>query len=1027
MSGRFARRARSAAVAGGVALLLLALAAWGLARSGAVDAWLTTHIAALLGPRVRCAGARALWWPRPAAVLNDVALVPDGAAPAAGAASAASVTCRVRLLALLSGRVVIDAVRVDGLRLAVERSDDGSLRIGGLEALAADASGGAATGSVPAVQVHDGEVEYRVTGDAVPRVLRLRPVDLQLAPDGGGARVELSAGVDGGGSVRARATLDSLSSLSAARYTAVVDADQLDAAAVLAWLPQGIDGVAAQGRLRLAVTAAGQGTATIEGDASVELSDGALTRSGWQVATPLRLAAHAAWDGTRLTLSQGRLDAARLSGAALSAETLAATVSYSDGALHLGAAQLRACGGTWRPGGRVTLSDPPSLEGSLTAEDVDGGELATVLSALGVPGPLPQLTAPLRVGARATGVLGGVWTGHAAIETDGGLVWSTARVDGPVQLAADAQVASSASAGRTVVALSNGHVQARRVALGGLALDAVDGAFTYTDGNLRVTPLRATAGGGAWTYSGTLPVAAAAPWRGQLAATAVSAAALRSALVDPGTAAADGTVDLSAQLAGTGASSVAGPATIRLASAALTWGDVRVERPAEVSATLRVDGTRLALSNGRARAHGVRVGDLVATALSTDFGYADDTLRLAALEARAFGGRWHASGLIGVGGTPTSGGTVDAQHVDFDALLRAADGEGDEPRSQDGIADLTVTLTPSADGNPRGTATVALASGSFLWGDLRVDGPAHASGAFIVEGETYSVPQAAADAQRAAYGPIAGTAAAARFRYVGDRLSFSELKFTSCGGSWTHNGWFELDGGGAFGGQLSIEGAAPRELAAMLGDREANVPFARVDLDSEFRGRTAPEWTSTLKATGSAFLSDGAMRSTVVLRPIWQALVGPGRVLDALDRPTTHVEYMGGTFTLRRGELDTPDFSLISDDYSVTAAGSVGLDGQLDLSARIHLTAQGVQKMMVFSSMPLPTSSLPGLPPIPAYVTGSVRDPVLRPNVSALPAATVRWVVDALLQAPRSVGGEVVHRLGQLWDGAKRAVGVAPQ
>ena len=76
---------------------------------------------------------------------------------------------------------------------------------------------------------------------------------------------------------------------------------------------------------------------------------------------------------------------------------------------------------------------------------------------------------------------------------------------------------------------------------------------------MRVAPLRGTAYGGTWTYSGTLPVAAAAPWSGQLAGTRVSAAALRRALAEPGSAsAADGTVDLSAQLTGTGASAVTG-------------------------------------------------------------------------------------------------------------------------------------------------------------------------------------------------------------------------------------------------------------------------------------------------------------------------------------------------------------------------------------------------------------------------------------------------------------------------------------
>src|SRR5262250_3152843 len=138
MSGRVARVARWAAAAGGIALLFL-LAGWSLERAGAINAWLTTRIAELLGPQVRFSAARAIWWPHLAVTLDDVALVPGE--PAAGGSEAArTVTCNVRLAPLLYGRVEIGAVSVDGLRLAVERVPGGALRAGGLENFAASPS-----------------------------------------------------------------------------------------------------------------------------------------------------------------------------------------------------------------------------------------------------------------------------------------------------------------------------------------------------------------------------------------------------------------------------------------------------------------------------------------------------------------------------------------------------------------------------------------------------------------------------------------------------------------------------------------------------------------------------------------------------------------------------------------------------------------------------------------------------------------------------------------------------------------------
>jgi hypothetical protein len=37
----------------------------------------------------------------------------------------------------------------------------------------------------------------------------------------------------------------------------------------------------------------------------------------------------------------------------------------------------------------------------------------------------------------------------------------------------------------------------------------------------------------------------------------------------------------------------------------------------------------------------------------------------------------------------------------------------------------------------------------------------------------------------------------------------------------------------------------------------------------------------------------------------------------------------------------------------------------------------------------------------------------------------VRWMVDALLHAPRSLGDALMHRARQVWSGVKRVVGAA--
>jgi hypothetical protein len=171
-------------------------------------------------------------------------------------------------------------------------------------------------------------------------------------------------------------------------------------------------------------------------------------------------------------------------------------------------------------------------------------------------------------------------------------------------------------------------------------------------------------------------------------------------------------------------------------------------------------------------------------------------------------------------------------------------------------------------------------------------------------------------------------------------------------------------------------------------------------------------------------MSDGTVRSATVLQPIWEVLVGHGRTLEGA---TTHIAEISATFDLRGEHLDTGDFLLRGDDYNATAAGTIGLDGSLDLTARIQLTAQGVQKMLVLGAVPLPTHALPGLPPIPAFVTGNLAGPTVRPDVAALPASMGHWLVDAVLHLPRGIGGAIVDRLQQLWRGTTRAVGLGTE
>jgi hypothetical protein len=657
-----------------------------------------------------------------------------------------------------------------------------------------------------------------------------------------------------------------------------------------------------------------------------------------------------------------------------------------------------------------------AIDASLEADGIDATQLAAALRAFGIDGQLPRFDGPLHLSASASGTIGGSWTGRAGVDTKEAVAWSDVRITGPLTVAADVRVANAQTA---TVALSNGHLRAARVEVKGVAVDALDADFAYEDGRASTTAMRGTALGGQWTYRGTLPTSDAAAWSGQLTATPVAVAALRRAFVGSGEASdTSGAVDLQAQITGTGSTTASGNVTVRLTDT-LRWDGVRIDTPADASATLRWQSGRLVVSGGTARARGARVNDIEATALRSGFNFADGRLGLVGARATAFNGRWRANGSLTLAPTPRGAGIVVATGIDFGALLHSAGAAAKGARSDGGVADLHLRLWQRADGRPGGTADVRLTTGSFSWQLLRVEAPAHANGRFETVDGSLVLTHATADAAGASFGKLTTTAAMAHFSYRAKKLSFTDLRFQSCGGAWTHTGWFTLRDNGPFAGQLTVEHAVPAEILAMFGQPSPGSDFAHVDFDGEFEGQASTDWSSRLVASGSVLMTDGTMGAVNVLRPIFEVIGGAGRTFATEDR-RTRVQRLGGIFALRAGRLLTPDFSLQSDDFDVTAGGSVDLDGDLDLQARIQVTATGAQAMLIFASIPLPTAALPMLPMIPARVTGTLKNPVVRPIVSALPAATTRWLVESVLRTPRNLVGAILHRLGQVWNGVRR-------
>jgi len=70
--------------------------------------------------------------------------------------------------------------------------------------------------------------------------------------------------------------------------------------------------------------------------------------------------------------------------------------------------------------------------------------------------------------------------------------------------------------------------------------------------------------------------------------------------------------------------------------------------------------------------------------------------------------------------------------------------------------------------------------------------------------------------------------------------------------------------------------------------------------------------------------------------------------------------------------------------------GSLGLDGSLQLSTRVTLTARGVDAVYRFASIPFGKRRERLLPAVPVHVNGTIRDPQIIPDLTGLSLAPFR-------------------------------------
>lgn len=990
-----------------LAVLVVATAGggWWLVRSQTGQEWLRARLAESLGPSVRFGAVRVTPWPPPLSVaLHDVELLGGDGHPLI---RARRLFGRVRLRALLEGPPLLVSVDVQQFEVTVTRAADGRLGFG---------AGGSRTGAAttlpagldaqcPSVTLSDGRIALRDASDPAAPPVQIEDVDAELTPTRPGARLSLRGRSAQLGTLTASIALDSLAAAGSSPFQITLDARDAAAAVIGAWLPRAGGDLHMTGRARIAATLSGQPSAG-QAQATITLDSGEIE---WQerleATAPVTVALHGTWGAEALTAAGGTVAIARLRAARVTGTDVHADFAATAQGVTLRNLRWQALGGRWRQEGSVQLASGATLAGAVVAEEVDGAALAALLGELfgGAVAPL-RLDGALRLRAALDGTVGESLAGTLAVELDrGSAAWSTVEATAPLAISADLALAGA------VPAISNGTARAAAVSDRDASATAVDARFALADGVLRVDALHARAFDGDWTASGSVPLDGGAPTL-ELSAVGVNAAHLARAVLtgerqEAGTA---GDVDLTATLR-----DGRGTIALQLASPTLTLGEVRVSRPATASGTVAWTGGAPRITGGRARLDRVRLDGADIGNVQADFSTSGTgQLRLSGLTARAFGGIWTVDATLS---RQAIDGTVRGVAVDLDALLAALDGG---PSSRGAAAIIDATVHRPRDGASNAVLSVQLSRGRFLFDDLVIDAPARGDATLRLDGERWSVRDGVASAARARYAFLQGSNASAKLAFDADHIRFADLRFTLANATWQGAGTVRFEEPPQLDGSIAVRRADPDTLATMLGFSAPALDADGLDLDLRARGVIDDTWQHNLQGNGTLALRGGTLASTGLLRAVVAAVVPSRRLRDggSPNRLTSLTQ----TFTLGGGALRTDDLNVRSDDYDLTAGGTISLDGTLALQSQINLTPNGIQKMFALSSVPLPGASMLSLPTIPARIDGTLADPRIHPEATALAGSTARWFGEALIGTPLRLGEAVTRPFEQMFNGLRR-------
>lgn len=270
----------------------------------------------------------------------------------------------------------------------------------------------------------------------------------------------------------------------------------------------------------------------------------------------------------------------------------------------------------------------------------------------------------------------------------------------------------------------------------------------------------------------------------------------------------------------------------------------------------------------------------------------------------------------------------------------------------------------------------------------------------------------------------------ARFAWVDGELRMQKLEFQAYGGTWSGHGTVAFRAAPSYEGGFGAADVDLRRLASAISGSEVADGFETLDGEATLRGHwsDAKTWPEEIAGVGSVRLADGSFESSPifsgVLRGLARAIPGFSRLArDGGRKAATRLDHLAAAFTLEDGRAHSENVVIVTNQYELWGAGSLGVDGSVEIAGAVALTSGGISQLYSLASAPFTRKGSESLPRVPVRVAGTLSDLRVTPDLTDLSLAPFRTLFASGRGAAGLVRDAAVPPARLLKSGFERVLG----